>query len=251
MKDRWYKKGLVLGIIVILIGMSITISTGKISGAIFRTDIYDGTLLGYVNDTSGNPIEGALVRVCFHETYEEDYSDSTGYYHVTNIPTCKCLKNATCSKESYKTEWVLLGIAENTIHDFILTAYNHPPNKPTISGPSSGPPGKLLVFTFNAMDPDGDDVRFLIDWGDSTSDTTSFVHSGYDKAASHMWDIRGTFIITAIAEDAFGNIGLSSTGQITIPRDKPFNFNFNLLERLLNYILQISKPILIIGVFFI
>lgn len=68
-----------------------------------------------------NPIEGARVRVYFHGTYEENYSDSSGYYHVTNIPICYCLKNATASKEGYKTEWVLLGINENTTYDFVLT----------------------------------------------------------------------------------------------------------------------------------
>jgi len=81
----------------------------------------NGTLSGYVTDPAMNPIEGAKVRVYFHETYEEDYSDSSGYYHVTNIPICYCLKNATVSKEGYTTEWVLLAIGENTTLDFVLT----------------------------------------------------------------------------------------------------------------------------------
>ena len=80
----------------------------------------DGTLSGYVNDTSMNPIEGALVRVHFHGTYEEDYTDSSGYYHVTNIPICYCMKNCTASKEGYQTEWVLMGIVEDSKHDYIL-----------------------------------------------------------------------------------------------------------------------------------
>lgn len=81
---------------------------------------HNGTLSGYVTDPTDNPIEGALVRVHFHGTYEEDYSDENGYYHVTNIPICWCMKNATCSKEGYKTEWVLLVITENTTYDFVL-----------------------------------------------------------------------------------------------------------------------------------
>jgi len=82
----------------------------------------NGTLSGYVTDPAMNPIEGAKVRVYFHETYEENYSDSSGYYHVTNIPICYCLKNATVSKEGYTTEWVLLAIDENTTYDFVLTS---------------------------------------------------------------------------------------------------------------------------------
>ena len=69
-----------------------------------------------------NPLDGALIRVSFHETYEENYSDADGYYHVTNIPLCYCLKNATCSKAGYQTQTVWLSISENTTYDFILNS---------------------------------------------------------------------------------------------------------------------------------
>jgi hypothetical protein len=85
---------------------------------------YEGTLSGYVTDPSMNPISGAKIRVNFHGNYSENYSDDTGYYHVTDIPICYCMKNTTCSKEGYQTEWVLLSIYENTIYDFILTPLN-------------------------------------------------------------------------------------------------------------------------------
>ena len=81
----------------------------------------NGTLSGYVTDSAMNPIKGAKVRVYFHETYEENYTDSSGYYHVTNIPLCYCLKNATVSKKGYISEYVLLSIDETTIHNFVLT----------------------------------------------------------------------------------------------------------------------------------
>ena len=83
-------------------------------------EINDGSLSGYVKDPMENPIDGAHVRVYFHGTYEEDYSDETGYYYVDNIPICYCMKNCTCSKEGYKPEWILMGIAENTTYDFTL-----------------------------------------------------------------------------------------------------------------------------------
>lgn len=79
-----------------------------------------GNLSGYVTDTLMNPLQGARVRVSFHETYEENYSDATGFYHVTNIPLCYCMKNATCSKQGYQSQWVLLSVGENTTYDFIL-----------------------------------------------------------------------------------------------------------------------------------
>jgi len=112
--------------------MSVISSTGKTDVATSRTTFNDGTLSGYVNNTSMNPIEGALVRVYFHETYEENYTDSSGYYHVTNIPICYCMKNCTASKDGYKTEWVLLGIDENTTYDFVL--YTLEPCYPVFNG---------------------------------------------------------------------------------------------------------------------
>jgi len=120
-----FKKGLTVGIILLFILSSLIPITSSYSS--FETNkAYtvhideNGTLSGYVKDTSMNPIKGARVRVYFHETYEENYTDSSGYYNVTNIPICGCLKNATASKEGYTTEWVLLAIDENTNLDFVL-----------------------------------------------------------------------------------------------------------------------------------
>jgi parallel beta-helix repeat protein len=118
------KRLLVLSLCMLLFFPVISIS-GNIQNNINRhTSLNDGTLSGYVNDTYMNPIEGALVRVYFHGTYEEDYTDSSGYYHVTNIPICYCMKNCTASKSGYKSEWVLLAIVEDTTYDFTLSNGN-------------------------------------------------------------------------------------------------------------------------------
>jgi hypothetical protein len=84
----------------------------------------EGSLSGYVHDTFMNPIPGALIRVSYHSTYQENYSDASGFYHVTNIPICYCMKNATCSKQGYQTTWILLSISENTTYDFTLASQN-------------------------------------------------------------------------------------------------------------------------------
>ncbi len=144
-KNNLLNRGIILIVVVLFFGANVTYSIDENSGtnsvvnagdtiissesdaSTLRTASYDGSLSGYVNnDTSMNPIAGARVRVYFHETYEENYSNSSGYYHVTNIPICYCLKNATCSKEGYRTEWVLLGIDENTTHDFVLVPLDSP-----------------------------------------------------------------------------------------------------------------------------
>jgi len=130
-----FQKGLVFAVIVLFIGAGFVPSISsdneikpiiknnytKADGTASKTKNNNGSLSGYVTDTSMNPIEGARVRVYFHETYEENYTDASGYYNVTNISICYCMKNATASKNGYTTEWILLSIVENTTHDFILS----------------------------------------------------------------------------------------------------------------------------------
>jgi hypothetical protein len=97
---------------------------------------------------------------------------------------------------------------------------NDAPGAPTISGPNNGDAGKSYDYAFRAFDPDGDNVRYIIDWGDTTSDTTEFVASGTSKTVSHTWSTGGNFTIKAKAEDSFGNIGPETTKTVTMPRDK-------------------------------
>ena len=44
--------------------------------------------------------------------------------------------------------------------------YNSPPDPPVIDGPTSCCVGKEYNFTFSAVDYDGDDLFFIIHWGD-------------------------------------------------------------------------------------
>ena len=127
------RKCLAVGIILLFFGVAVAPSINanmpipddaisEIYSSNFTTDL--GTLSGYVSDPVMNPLEGARVRVYFHNTSRENYSDKNGYFHVTDIPICYCIKNATCSKEGYMSVWVYLTICENTTYDFVLTPYN-------------------------------------------------------------------------------------------------------------------------------
>jgi len=227
-------KILVIGIIILFVGTVITPTIASDTDTSTTLD-YNGSLLGYVNDTSGNPIEEALIRVYFHGTYEEDYSDSMGFYRVTNIPICYCLKNATCSKECYKTEWVLLSIAENTTYDFVLSSVNCPPEVPQIAGPIHGKPGEEYEFYFRTYDPEGDNVSYYIEWEDGTSTGwTLYIQSGAPIQTSHTWNKIDDYYVRCKAKDIHGAESNWSPHIITISKNESFNFNFKLLERLLN-----------------
>jgi len=98
-----------------------------------------------------------------------------------------------------------------------------PPEAPTIDGPANGIPRKSYTYTFSAIDPDGDDVRFHIEWGDGESDITTYIPSGTDKTVLHTWGCVDTYTIYAYAEDDTGMIGPTATWTVIIPRDKSTN----------------------------
>jgi hypothetical protein len=103
---------------------------------------------------------------------------------------------------------------------------NDPPGAPTITGQNGGKPGKQYTFSFNAVDPEGENVKYHINWGDGTSETTSFAASGTDVDVSHSWENEGTYTITASAEDINGLVGPEATKQMNVPRGKALNFPF-------------------------
>ena len=107
---------------------------------------------------------------------------------------------------------------------------NTPPEAPDIDGPLSGNADTSYEYTFTSTDPDGDDVKYYIKWGDGHVEPwSSYQASGTPFAASHTWNIEGTFTISAKAKDSHGEESDWSTLSVTMPRNKGLIFNF--LER--------------------
>ncbi len=114
----------------------------------------------------------------------------------------------------------------------VLTLPNNPPYNPTIDGPTRGKAGVEYTYcVINATDPDGDDLWANFSWGDGTySGWIGPNASGEDICATHTW-WRGNYEIKAKLKDEWGlESPWSDPLPITIPRNKPFNFNFNLLS---------------------
>lgn len=119
---------------------------------------------------------------------------------------------------------------------------NFPPDNPLINGTTNGKPGEQYSYSFISTDPEGDDLYYLIDWGDDYEDVTGFSPSGIEIYISHSWAEQGTYIISAKAVDIYGAVSNSGELQVTIPRDKVISSSlflrflerFPLLERLLN-----------------
>ena len=117
------KKLLAVGVILLFTGTVFASGITANETTSNQTVYYDenGTLSGYVKDTSMNPIERVVIRALCGENYFENVSDSSGYYYIDNIPIVFCLWNVSASKKGYKTSWAEMSIGENTTYDFVLT----------------------------------------------------------------------------------------------------------------------------------
>ena len=120
---------------------------------------------------------------------------------------------------------------------------NEPPEKPTITGPDHGKPGDNIKYKFNAVDPNGDKIKYIIDWGDNQTETTALNPSGADIIVPHTWSEKTDYTIKVHAQDENDLIGPESTKAITMPKNRAITWNyllmkvlerFHLLEKILN-----------------
>jgi hypothetical protein len=94
------------------------------------------------------------------------------------------------------------------------------PETPTIHGPTSGKTRIEYKYTLKAIDPDGDFVKFIIDWGDENIETTDYYPSGTNVIVKHTWSYNKIFTINVTALDIYNAKSESVTLPIEIPRNK-------------------------------
>jgi hypothetical protein len=88
----------------------------------------------------------------------------------------------------------------------------------------------MYNYAFMSEDPDGDDVKYIIDWGDDDTEWTSYCDSGEEIVLGHTWNTKGTYTIRAKAKDVRGAESDWGTLKVTMPKTKSYIFNFSLLN---------------------
>jgi hypothetical protein len=113
---------------------------------------------------------------------------------------------------------------------------NYPPDAPQIDGPPNGEAGVSYNYEFSALDPDYDGIELItVNWGDNNEQTIfGPFESGEIVTASHSWAIKGSYTITAVAEDVDGLIGPEGTLSVSMPINKPFIYTYPLINWLSN-----------------
>ena len=97
---------------------------------------------------------------------------------------------------------------------------NEPPEAPEIDGPREGTGGEELCWTFHSDDPNGDQLKYFIDWGDETSNETDCNPSCTPVEVCHTYPKgQGKYTIKAYAQECpDGEVSDVSEFEVSIPR---------------------------------
>ncbi|HAT68279.1 MAG TPA: hypothetical protein DCS20_01525, partial [Candidatus Yonathbacteria bacterium] len=112
--------------------------------------------------------------------------------------------------------------AKSILHTFTSAVPNNAPAAPTINPLSpTGAPSTLIAFTVVSTDPDGDTVRYGIDWDnngtvDEYAPISGYVSSGTSRPINHSWPTPGTYTFRARTEDSKGAISGWTLKSVTI-----------------------------------
>lgn len=142
-------------------------------------------------------------------------------------------------------------IAENTVYfgeqypsciilPEIEKQESNPPSKPDQpDGPSSGKFWTEYSYETSAVDPDGDNIYVLFDWGDgSSSGWIGPFESGEMISASHSWQgfSEDSFQIRVKAKDIHDvESSWSDPLQITMPKNRPIQTLYDIFVSIFGY----------------
>ncbi len=124
------------------------------------------------------------------------------------------------------------------------------PDKP--QGPAAGRAGQSYSFASSSIDPNGDDVRLVFDWGDGSQSTTDMLPSGQKVTATHAWTRAGSFYVKVRAEDGKGGksawsasarIRITSAGNSApLPPAAPSGVSSGVAGKSYTYLARSSDP---------
>jgi parallel beta-helix repeat protein len=120
---------------------------------------------------------------------------------------------------------------------------NFPPSKPIITGPTTGSGLVKIDFTFKSIDPNGDDLYYIVKWGDGDVEVFGKHPSGVEITVNHTYYSLGEKTIEAYASDEFYWSGSLSKFTITITKSRIAHNN--LLVRILEQLPILQKILLL------
>jgi thiol-disulfide isomerase/thioredoxin len=118
---------------------------------------------------------------------------------------------------------------------------NNPPDLPIITGPDTGKTGEELEYIFETTDPEGDDIYYYIEWGDSNiEEWIGPYDSNKQVEVSHSWDEKDSFTIRVKSKDVYGFESDWATKEISISKIKQPNSIISFFERIFNQLPRLN-----------
>ena len=112
------------------------------------------------------------------------------------------------------------------------------PNTPVITGPERGSPNQEYTYSISTTDANGDDVYYLIDWGEyqNTEEWVGPYTSGEELTFYKSWSALGDYEIKVKAKDNYGLESDWGTLSVSMPKNRMQNnlHLFKILDILLN-----------------
>lgn len=181
-----------------------------------------------INDPEGDKFSWAIHCNNGQTTSGSGASNGTkslALTNLTNATTYNVWVNATdlTGSHQYTRKWYTFNTSVST-----------PPSTPIITGPSNGRVGVTYNYNFVAIDPNGDDVYYRIDWDDG-SPITNWIgpySSGQKLIVSHSFSSRNIFSMQCQAKDSYDSMSDWGTLTVTMP------YSFNPMLRFLELFLQ-------------
>jgi hypothetical protein len=114
---------------------------------------------------------------------------------------------------------------------------NKPPEKPLIKGYKEIKNNTKYEYTFSAVDPDGDDVYYLIIWGGSQANEYWIgpYSSGEEVTLKNSWVGYENYTIRVKAKDIYDLKSDWSTMKVNVPRYKKSDSTFPIYNRMINH----------------
>lgn len=165
-------------------------------------------------------ITGEAINAVPPVTYEWDLNNDGVYDKTGNPITHTWTSPGTYTIKLRATD--NLGSTDTDSTTVTITLINDPPTKPTIDGPTSGlKANQEYTYKFRSTDPDGDQIRYQIKWGDGSSEWTEYVNSSEWVELSNSWPSKNTnYNIEARAEDIHGAKSDWSTLTVATPKGR-------------------------------
>lgn len=192
-----------------------------------------GTTIRFVGSASyGNPPYSFMW-----ESDIDGYLGSGPSISISNLSDC--IEHGDFKSHTIKLTVIDQdGVKTADIIRVTITSDNNAPITPDISGPNSGKAGTEYSFSIVSNDPNGDPISYyilLVDGEDGgVSKWFGPYTSGDPVTMKYTWAEDGEYQIFAKAKDIHNaESELSAPFSITIPRNKHSNFNFKLLNQLL------------------